>query len=153
MESSVRHTCLKLQIDDALIFVKGTWLPSRFDLSITDGIDAWICSGNLFLLSLSLISFSLWVHFLLFRTLNSNGKGSSAESRTLGPTRFGVHFPGREISEFRATGLHLQIRRFWDWREKSKKPVSLSRIKTRSRIFIYFVGQSALDDTDCIFQL
>lgn len=52
MESpALRHTCLKLHIDDgrgaAVIFVKGTWLPTRFELFITDGLDAWICSGLL----------------------------------------------------------------------------------------------------------
>ncbi|CAA6662735.1 unnamed protein product [Spirodela intermedia] len=51
MESpGLRHTCLKLHIDDgrgaAVIFVKGTWLPTRFELFITDGLDAWICSAT-----------------------------------------------------------------------------------------------------------
>ncbi|KAK9139516.1 hypothetical protein Scep_009197 [Stephania cephalantha] len=47
---SIRHTCLKLKLiidgDDDPIFVKGTWFDSRFDLSITDGIDAWVCTAS-----------------------------------------------------------------------------------------------------------
>ncbi|CAA7404079.1 unnamed protein product [Spirodela intermedia] len=50
-----RHTCLRLRIADAdaaagVVFIKGTWFALRFDLSITDGYDAWTCNG----LSLSL---------------------------------------------------------------------------------------------------
>ncbi|CAH9130976.1 unnamed protein product [Cuscuta epithymum] len=56
MESeSHRHTCLKLEIPSRgeqepghfeRIFVKGTWFTSRFDLSITNGLDAWTCSAS-----------------------------------------------------------------------------------------------------------
>ncbi|PSS01400.1 DNA repair protein [Actinidia chinensis var. chinensis] len=48
MESTTRHTCLKLELPTNSesdrtepIFVKGTWLASRFDLAITDGLHAW----------------------------------------------------------------------------------------------------------------
>ncbi|MQM21667.1 hypothetical protein Taro_054712 [Colocasia esculenta] len=42
-----RHTCLKLHVGDggaadAVVFVKGTWFTSHFQLSITDGLDAWV---------------------------------------------------------------------------------------------------------------
>ncbi|VFQ85388.1 unnamed protein product [Cuscuta campestris] len=49
---SSRHTCLKLEItssgaaDLERIFVKGTWFTSHFDLSISNGLDAWICSAS-----------------------------------------------------------------------------------------------------------
>lgn len=47
MESTTRHTCLKLEPQQGEpIFVKGTWSPSRFDLSITDGLHAWICHAS-----------------------------------------------------------------------------------------------------------
>ncbi|KAE9453063.1 hypothetical protein C3L33_15035, partial [Rhododendron williamsianum] len=44
---STKHTCLKLEIPNAdqtttdPIFVRATWFPSRFDLSISDGLNAW----------------------------------------------------------------------------------------------------------------
>ncbi|XP_028780817.1 DNA repair protein XRCC4-like isoform X2 [Neltuma alba] len=48
-----RHTCLKLQLpntgdptDAEPIFVKGTWYDTRFDLSITDGFNAWVCHAS-----------------------------------------------------------------------------------------------------------
>lgn len=43
-----KHTCLKLELQESQqpIFVKGTWFPSRFELSITDGLNAWICSAS-----------------------------------------------------------------------------------------------------------
>ncbi|KAM0985393.1 hypothetical protein PS2_012426 [Malus domestica] len=43
-----KHTCLKLDLQESQqpIFVKGTWFPSRFELSITDGRNAWICSAS-----------------------------------------------------------------------------------------------------------
>lgn len=49
-----RHTCLKLEIasrsdsgtdEVERLFVKGTWYPSRFDIAITDGLNAWTCNG------------------------------------------------------------------------------------------------------------
>ncbi|XP_008224415.1 PREDICTED: DNA repair protein XRCC4-like isoform X2 [Prunus mume] len=45
---SPKHTCLKLQLKEAQqpIYVKGTWFESRFDLSITDGLNAWICHAS-----------------------------------------------------------------------------------------------------------
>ncbi|CAH9103969.1 unnamed protein product [Cuscuta europaea] len=52
---SHRHTCLKLEIPGSSeqepghferIFVKGTWFTSRFDLSISNGLEAWICSAS-----------------------------------------------------------------------------------------------------------
>lgn len=49
MDSEARHTCLKLQIaaaDNASFFVKGTWFHNRFDLSITDGLQSWICNAT-----------------------------------------------------------------------------------------------------------
>ncbi|CAI9109348.1 OLC1v1009154C1 [Oldenlandia corymbosa var. corymbosa] len=54
MEDTPRHTCLKLELpqDDSgthesePLFVKGTWFPSRFDLAITDGCDAWTCNAS-----------------------------------------------------------------------------------------------------------
>ncbi|KAH9764561.1 DNA repair protein XRCC4 [Citrus sinensis] len=43
-----RQTCLKLEIPHATdpIFVKGTWFQSHFDLSITDGLNAWLCNAS-----------------------------------------------------------------------------------------------------------
>ncbi|GLT78681.1 hypothetical protein SLA2020_502090 [Shorea laevis] len=49
MDSTARHTCLKLQIAAAgnqPIFVKGTWFDTHFDLSITDGLHAWVCHAT-----------------------------------------------------------------------------------------------------------
>ncbi|XP_023749066.1 DNA repair protein XRCC4 [Lactuca sativa] len=45
---SARHTCLKLQIpqNPHPFFIKGTWFPSHFNLSITDGLDAWTCNAS-----------------------------------------------------------------------------------------------------------
>ncbi|KAI3504205.1 hypothetical protein L1887_32750 [Cichorium endivia] len=45
---SARHTCLKLQIPQTPqpFFIKGTWFPSHFSLSITDGLDAWTCNAS-----------------------------------------------------------------------------------------------------------
>ncbi|KAK1271800.1 DNA repair protein XRCC4 [Acorus gramineus] len=43
---SVRHTCLRLQVGGETLFVKGTWFPSRFDLSITDGLHSWTCNAS-----------------------------------------------------------------------------------------------------------
>ncbi|XP_010532610.1 PREDICTED: DNA repair protein XRCC4 [Tarenaya hassleriana] len=44
---TTRHTCLKLEIAGVdPIFVKGTWYRSRFDLSITDGAQAWVCDAS-----------------------------------------------------------------------------------------------------------
>ncbi|XP_057466629.1 DNA repair protein XRCC4-like isoform X2 [Actinidia eriantha] len=52
MESTTRHSCLKLELPTNSesdrtepIFVKGTWLASRFDLAITDGLHAWSLYG------------------------------------------------------------------------------------------------------------
>ncbi|CAK9176734.1 unnamed protein product [Ilex paraguariensis] len=49
---SPTHTCLKLEVPNTTepeqtesIFVKGTWFASRFHLSITNGLNAWICNG------------------------------------------------------------------------------------------------------------
>ncbi|KAL5712274.1 DNA repair protein xrcc4 [Ranunculus cassubicifolius] len=50
MDSSTRHTCLRLQLTESsssdIIFIKGTWFPSHFSLSITDGLTAWICNAS-----------------------------------------------------------------------------------------------------------
>lgn len=49
METNIRHTCLKLELSSSgsePVFVKATWLPSRFDLSITDGLNAWILNAT-----------------------------------------------------------------------------------------------------------
>ncbi|KAL2507938.1 DNA repair protein XRCC4 [Forsythia ovata] len=50
------HTCVKLEISDDSqpnkeselepIFVKGTWYPTRFELSITNGLHAWTCHAT-----------------------------------------------------------------------------------------------------------
>lgn len=51
-EDAVRDTCLRLELigDDPkaknVVFVKGTWFPSRFDLFITDGNRAWTCQAS-----------------------------------------------------------------------------------------------------------
>ncbi|EEF45171.1 DNA-repair protein XRCC4, putative [Ricinus communis] len=42
---TARHTCLKLEITEP-IFVKGTWFDSHFHLSITDGLNAWVCNAT-----------------------------------------------------------------------------------------------------------
>ncbi|XP_075474986.1 DNA repair protein XRCC4-like isoform X1 [Primulina tabacum] len=46
-----KYTCLKLKlpIDGSKpepVFVKGTWSPTRFDLSITNGLEAWTCHAT-----------------------------------------------------------------------------------------------------------
>ncbi|KAG6393387.1 hypothetical protein SASPL_147628 [Salvia splendens] len=46
-----KHTCLKLQLtmgvgEPEAVFVKGTWYPTRFDISITDGLQAWTCHAT-----------------------------------------------------------------------------------------------------------
>ncbi|KAK6121550.1 hypothetical protein DH2020_044711 [Rehmannia glutinosa] len=46
-----KHTCLKLEIPmgggkPEPVFVKGTWYPTRFDISITDGLHAWTCHAT-----------------------------------------------------------------------------------------------------------
>ncbi|XP_022761120.1 DNA repair protein XRCC4 isoform X1 [Durio zibethinus] len=49
METSpmMRHTCLKLEIPSTEpIFVKGTWFDTHFDLSITDGLHAWVSNAT-----------------------------------------------------------------------------------------------------------
>ncbi|KAE8664547.1 DNA repair protein XRCC4 [Hibiscus syriacus] len=53
MESSstatetARHTCLKLEIPNTgPLFVKGTWFDTHFDLSVTDGLRAWVCNAT-----------------------------------------------------------------------------------------------------------
>ncbi|XP_038888651.1 DNA repair protein XRCC4 [Benincasa hispida] len=50
---ATRHTCLKLEVptnaqpnDRSSIFVKGTWNHHHFDLSITDGLNAWSCHAT-----------------------------------------------------------------------------------------------------------
>ncbi|MCL7049778.1 hypothetical protein MKW94_002176 [Papaver nudicaule] len=52
MDSSYRRTCLRLEIPDSenekqqeVIFIKGNWFDSRFELFITDGINAWVCKA------------------------------------------------------------------------------------------------------------
>lgn len=67
-ETEARHSCLKLELtqdsSNQTIFVKGTWFPSRFSLSITDGYDSWLCTGTLSnpLLSLFLLFHLLFLH-------------------------------------------------------------------------------------------
>ncbi|XP_058079208.1 DNA repair protein XRCC4 [Magnolia sinica] len=52
MDSTTRHTCLRLEIEGeegkgkTVIFVKGTWFASHFNLSITDGFNAWTCNAS-----------------------------------------------------------------------------------------------------------
>ncbi|XP_022569511.2 DNA repair protein XRCC4 [Brassica napus] len=42
-----KHTCLRLVLSGTdPIFVKGTWHPSRFDISITDGSSSWLCNAT-----------------------------------------------------------------------------------------------------------
>ncbi|PON83322.1 DNA repair protein XRCC [Trema orientale] len=44
---ATRHSCLKLEPkDEDPIFVKATWFDSHFDLSLTDGHQAWICHAS-----------------------------------------------------------------------------------------------------------
>lgn len=64
-----KHTCLRLVLSGTdPIFVKGTWHPSRFDISITDGSSSWLCNGtnphdsNLFFFFF--VSF-LWTDFFI----------------------------------------------------------------------------------------
>ncbi|KAJ6981572.1 hypothetical protein NC653_024845 [Populus alba x Populus x berolinensis] len=46
MESTMaRHTCLKLEIPEP-VFIKGTWFPFHFNLSITDGLNSWFCNAT-----------------------------------------------------------------------------------------------------------
>ncbi|OAY28052.1 DNA repair protein XRCC4 [Manihot esculenta] len=47
--AATRHTCLKLEIPTAPsepIFIKGTWFDSHFHLTITDGLNAWVCDAS-----------------------------------------------------------------------------------------------------------
>ncbi|KAE8731904.1 DNA repair protein XRCC4 [Hibiscus syriacus] len=53
MESSstatetARHSCLKLEIPSTNpLFVKGTWFDTHFDLSVIDGLRAWVCNAT-----------------------------------------------------------------------------------------------------------
>ncbi|KAK8936870.1 DNA repair protein XRCC4 [Platanthera zijinensis] len=52
MDDDAKHTCLKLEVPSSSgrsrysIFIRGTWFPSRFRLSITDGLQAWICEAS-----------------------------------------------------------------------------------------------------------
>ncbi|XP_043691159.1 DNA repair protein XRCC4 isoform X2 [Telopea speciosissima] len=55
MDLSTRHSCLRLEIpgrrlegeqQSDVIFVKGTWFDSHFDLSITNGLDTWLCNAS-----------------------------------------------------------------------------------------------------------
>ncbi|KAL6209702.1 hypothetical protein ACLB2K_020642 [Fragaria x ananassa] len=42
-----RQSCLKLEPKESQpIFVKGTWFHSRFDLSIIDDLNAWVCHSS-----------------------------------------------------------------------------------------------------------
>ncbi|KAH9624529.1 hypothetical protein KSS87_005671 [Heliosperma pusillum] len=53
-ERQVKKSCLKLDLSEQnaktsskdSIFVMATWFPSRFSLSITDGLDAWECIAS-----------------------------------------------------------------------------------------------------------
>ncbi|KAK9288927.1 hypothetical protein L1049_017398 [Liquidambar formosana] len=49
-DDTPRHTCLKLELTTDSktepIFVKATWFATHFDLSITDGLHAWICNAT-----------------------------------------------------------------------------------------------------------
>ncbi|KAL4290161.1 hypothetical protein GQ457_14G012890 [Hibiscus cannabinus] len=45
--ATARHTCLKLEIPSTdPLFVKGTWFTNHFDLSVTDGLHAWVCNAT-----------------------------------------------------------------------------------------------------------
>lgn len=50
--ASARHTCLKLELPVVdpktkdTVFVKSSWFPSRFELAISDGLNAWTCHGS-----------------------------------------------------------------------------------------------------------
>ncbi|GFP95883.1 DNA repair protein xrcc4 [Phtheirospermum japonicum] len=51
MDTPAKHTCLKLEIpmggsEPEPLFVRGTWYPTRFDISITDGLHAWTCHAT-----------------------------------------------------------------------------------------------------------
>nr|ADE76390.1 unknown [Picea sitchensis] len=42
-------TCVRIEANGAnrdVIYVKSTWFPTHFSLSITDGLHAWICDGS-----------------------------------------------------------------------------------------------------------
>ncbi|XP_031478390.1 DNA repair protein XRCC4-like isoform X1 [Nymphaea colorata] len=46
-----RHTCMRMVVEGttpegAVYYVKGTWYPSRFSLSIIDGLRAWVCNPS-----------------------------------------------------------------------------------------------------------
>lgn len=47
--ASSADTCVRIEANGAnkdVIYVKGTWFPTHFSLSITDGLHAWICDGS-----------------------------------------------------------------------------------------------------------
>ncbi|XVF28676.1 hypothetical protein REPUB_Repub15cG0050800 [Reevesia pubescens] len=47
LKSKTRYTCLKLEIPSTEpLFVKGTWFDTHFDLSVTDGLHAWVCNAT-----------------------------------------------------------------------------------------------------------
>ncbi|KAG9458722.1 hypothetical protein H6P81_003230 [Aristolochia fimbriata] len=48
--NSARHTCLRLEVGESeqekeVIFVKGSWFATHFELSITDGLRTWTCNA------------------------------------------------------------------------------------------------------------
>lgn len=45
-DTTVRHTCLKLETEAGIVFVEGTWYPTRFVIAVTDGLHAWVCDGT-----------------------------------------------------------------------------------------------------------
>ncbi|ERN13684.1 hypothetical protein AMTRI_Chr06g200050 [Amborella trichopoda] len=48
MEDSIKHSCMRLDLGskDGVFYIMGTWLPSRFSLSITDGLRTWTCNAS-----------------------------------------------------------------------------------------------------------
>lgn len=113
---STRHTCLKLHPQQGeTIFAKGTWFDARFDLSITDGLHAWICHGtsisqsNFFLKKSIQISPKSWI--LFFFCEFSVGRGGERARGPVGPAGAGVRGAGRAVLRVSATRFGLPVRR------------------------------------------
>lgn len=133
---AIRHTCLKLEVPSiaqsnesrSIFFVKGTWFRHRFDLSITDGLNAWTCHGgaissNYHSLSLSLISllfcsshaFNLIFLYFPLNLWHSDGGRGSIARRTMGPRTLGLCGVGGTAFRVSAAWFGLWVRRRWKW--------------------------------------
>ena len=138
MEETKKHTCLKLLIavnngegetKDKVtepIFVKSTWFPTRFDLAITDGLNAWLCNGTCPFGSCLVFHypFAIWsqnyhkvfIFFVIFDVgVVSIGGGGEAACFSVGPASFGVCGAGWAVLGVSATWFPLRLCWCWWW--------------------------------------